>query len=134
MASKGMENMKTSPVVKSLLFALALLAVPNLLAENKGSLHVSVPEIVAGQPLDPGDYVVRWDDSNPNVQIRIMRGKVEVATATAHEMTLERASSNDSVVVENSGERRNLSLIFFSGKKVALEIQGPSGTTNISKK
>jgi hypothetical protein len=126
--------MKTSHIIKGLLLALALLPTANLFAENRGSLHVSVPEVVAGQPLDPGDYVVRWDNGTPNVEVRIMRGKVEVATASAREMPLQRASIEDSVVVDNNGERRNLSLIYFSGKRIALEIQGPSVAANINQK
>jgi hypothetical protein len=126
------ENMKTLNTVKSTFIALALLSVPNMFAANRGSLHVSSPEEVAGQPLAAGDYIVRWEDSGPNAELRIMQGKRVVATAVANVMPLKNVSVSDSVVLQNYGERRSLSLIFFSGKTVALEIREPSTGTNVS--
>ena len=93
--------MKTSHLVKSLFIALALLSAPNVFAANMGSLHVSSPEDVAGQPLDAGDYIVQWEDSGPNVELRIMQGKHVVATAIANVMPLPNASISDSVVLPN---------------------------------
>ncbi len=126
--------MKTSHILKSLLVALALLSVPSLFAANRGSLHVSSLEDVAGQPLEPGDYTVQWVDSGPNVELRIMQGKRVVATAIANVTPLQNVSVSDSVVVQTTGGKRSLSQIFFSGKTVALEIRGPSGGINVSSK
>ena len=120
--------------VKRLLIALALLPAANMFAANRGSLHVSSPEDVVGQTLEPGHYVVRWEGDGPNVELKIMQGKKVVATATAHTMVLQNASANDSEVLRVNGERRSLSLIFFSGKTVALEIRGPSAGVNVSSK
>jgi hypothetical protein len=109
---------------KSLLIALSFLVPPNMLAAaNRGVLHVSSPEEVAGQTVAPGDYVVQWDDSSPKVEARIMRGKQVIAVATARAIPLDYISNNDSVVVETVDGKRILSQIFFHGKKVALEIQ-----------
>ena len=125
------EGMKT---LKRLSIALVFLSVSNLFAANKGSLHVSSPEEVAGQPLAPGDYVVRWEDRGPDVDLRIMQGRKIVATAIAHKMLLQNTSIADSVLIETIAERRSLSLIFFSGSAVALEIRGPSRATTVSSK
>jgi hypothetical protein len=109
---------------KSLLIALSFLVPPNLFAAaNRGVLHVSSLEEVAGQIVAPGDYVVQWDDSSPTVQARIMRGKQVIAVATVRAIPLGYTSNNDSVVVDTIDGRRTLSQIFFHGRKVALVIQ-----------
>lgn len=120
--------------LKSSLIALALVPVPNLFAANRGSLHVTSPEDVAGQTLDPGDYTVRWEGDGPDVKLKIMQGKKILATATAHTVALETASANDSVVVDANGGKRRLSLILFSGKTFALAIREPSEGVNVSSK
>ena len=48
-------DMKTFHILKASLIALALLRVPNVFAANRGQLHVSSPEDVAGQTLNAGD-------------------------------------------------------------------------------
>ncbi len=53
--------MKTSQTLKIPLAALALLVASSAFAANKGSLHVSSPEDVAGKQLAAGDYSVRWE-------------------------------------------------------------------------
>jgi hypothetical protein len=124
--------MKTYHILKSSLIALALLPVPNMFAANRGPLHVSSPEDVAGQTLNAGDYIVLWAGDGPDVELKIMQGKKVVATATAHAVQLQTPSINDSEVINVNGQRRSLSMIFFLGKTVALEIQGPSAGVNIS--
>jgi hypothetical protein len=124
--------MKTYHILKSSLIALALLPVPNMFAANRGPLHVSSPEDVAGQTLNAGDYIVLWAGDGPDVELKIMQGKKVVATATAHAVQLQIPSINDSEVINVNGQRRSLSMIFFLGKTVALEIQGPSAGVNIS--
>jgi len=119
-------------ILKSSLIALALLPVPNVFAANKGPLHVSSPEDVAGQTLNAGDYIVLWAGDGPNVDLKIMQGKKVVATATAHTVQLQNPSINDSEVVNVKGGTRSLSMIFFLGKTVALKIQGPSAGVNVS--
>jgi hypothetical protein len=124
--------MKTYRILKSSLIALALLPVPNMFAANRGPLHVSSPEDVAGQTLNAGDYIVLWAGDGPDVELKIMQGKKVVATATAHAVQLQIPSINGSEVINVNGQRRSLSMIFFLGKTVALEIQGPSAGVNIS--
>jgi hypothetical protein len=122
--------MKASRIINRLLFVLACLATPGLVAQGRGSLHVSTSEVVAGQPLTPGDYAVLWDESGPNVELKILRGKTVVATATAHEMPLPKPSRNDTAIVEIIGEQRALSQIYFINQRVALAIQVTSGSAN----
>ncbi|ERR1700722_5040454 len=122
--------MKASRIVNRLLLVLACLAVPELLAQGRGSLHVSAPEVVAGQPLTPGDYAVLWDKSGPNVELRILRGKTLMATATAHEMQMQKPSRNDTAIIEITGQQRALSQIYFINQRVALAIQETSESTD----
>ena len=122
--------MKASRIVNRLLLVLACLAVPELLAQGRGSLHVSAPEVVAGQPLTPGDYAALCDKSGPNVELRILRGKTLMATATAHEMQMQKPSMNDTAIIEITGQQRALSQIYFINQRVALAIQETSESTD----
>jgi hypothetical protein len=125
-------DMKTFHILRSSLIALALLPPPNVFAANRGQLHVSSPEDVAGQTLDAGDYIVLWEGDGPNVELKILQSKKVVATATAHAVRLQTPSINDSAVINVSGQKRSLSMIYFLGKTVALEIPGPSAGVNVS--
>jgi hypothetical protein len=121
---------------KGTLTCLALLLVADAFAADKGSLHVSSPENVAGEQLAPGDYTVRWEDTGPSVELRIMQGKKIIATAPAQLIPLGDASVTDAVVVQTHGDgSRSLSRIFLSGKSFAFEIGGEAAdmTNNIGK-
>jgi hypothetical protein len=123
--------MKTLQTLRIPLTALALLAASNAYAANRGSLHVSSPEDVAGKQLAAGDYSVRWEDRASGVELTIMHGNKVVATAIADEVPLQNASISDSVVIDiQKGEQPHLLQIFFSGQRVAFEIRQPSRDQN----
>jgi hypothetical protein len=123
--------MRTSQALRIPLTALALLVASSAFAANRGSLHVSSPEDVAGKQLAAGYYSVRWEDRASGVELTIMHGNKVVATAIADEVPLQNASSNDSVVVDiQTGEQPRLSQIYFSGQRVAFEIRQPSPNQN----
>jgi hypothetical protein len=126
--------MKTSQTLRIPLAALALLAASSAFAANRGSLHVSSPEYVAGKQLAAGDYSVRWEDRGASgVELTIMRGKQVVATAVADAVQLRKASTSDAVVIDTDNEERlRLAQIFFSGRSVAFELREPALDTNIS--
>ena len=119
--------MKLSKSFQGVLIGSAFLLATDAFAANKGTLHVSSPELVAGERLAVGDYTVRWDGTGTSVQLSIMQGAKVVAAAPARIVALDNASTNDSVVVDtyDNGVRR-VSLICFSGKKVALQIEEKS--------
>jgi hypothetical protein len=81
--------MKLSKSFQGLLIGSALLLATDAFAANKGTLHVSSPEIVAGERLAPGDYTVRWDGTGPSVQFRIMQGGKVVVAAPARVVALD---------------------------------------------
>jgi hypothetical protein len=123
--------MKASQTLRISLTVLAVLVASNAFAANRGSLHVSSPEDVAGKQLAAGDYSVRWEDRASGVELTIMHGNRVVATAIADEVPLQNASSSDSVVLDTQkGEQPRLSRIFFSGRRVAFEIRQPSPDQN----
>ena len=120
--------MKLSKSFQSVLIGSAFLLATDAFAANKGTLHVSSPEIVAGEQLAPGDYTVRWDGTGPSAQFRVMQGAKVVVSAPARIVALDNASASDSVVVDtyDKGIRR-VSVMYFTGQKVALQIDETSG-------
>ena len=121
--------MKLSKSFQDVLIGSALLLATDAFAANKGRLHVSSPEIVAGERLAAGDYTVRWDGAGPSVQFRIMQGRKVVVAAPARTVALNSASPSDSVVIQtyDNGIRR-VSLMCFSGEKLALQIEEDSSS------
>jgi hypothetical protein len=121
--------MKLSKSFQGVLIGSAFLLATDAFAASKGTLHVSSPEIVAGERLAAGEYTVRWDGTGPSVQFRIMQGAKVVVAAPARIVALDSASPSDSVVVQTyeKGIRR-VSMICFSGQKVALQIEESSGS------
>ena len=120
--------MKLSKSFQGVLIGSAFLLATDAFAANKGTLHVSSPEIVGGERLVAGDYTVRWVGTGPNTQFRIMHGAKVVVAAPARLVPLDNASPSDSVVVqiESDGSRR-VSQISFAGQKLALQIEESSG-------
>jgi hypothetical protein len=116
--------MKLSSNLWSMLLWPALLPATSAFASNKGSLHTTTPENVAGEQLPAGDYKVQWDDGGVIVQVKIMQAGKLVASAPAKILVLDEAPDNDSTIafVNEDGSQR-LHRIYFSGKKLALEIE-----------
>ena len=126
--------MKLSKSFQGVLIGSALLLATDAFAANKGTLHVSSPEIVAGERLAAGDYAVRWDGTGPTVEFQIIQGRRVVVAAPAMLVALDSASPSDSVVVQTypNGIRR-VSLMCFSGQKLALQIEESSANAIVSR-
>jgi hypothetical protein len=121
--------MKLSKSFQGVLIGSALLLATDAVAANKGTLHVSSPEIIAGERLAAGDYTVRWDGTGPSVRFRIMQGAKVVVAAPARIVALDNASPSDSVVVQTYDNGiRLVSLMCFSGQKLALQIEEGSSS------
>ena len=58
--------MKLTKTFHGVLIGSAFLLAANAFAANKGTLHVSSPETVAGERLTAGDYTVRWEGAGPS--------------------------------------------------------------------
>ena len=112
--------------------ALVLLAV-SAWAESKGSLGLQHPTNVGGKTLATGNYTVRWEGTGDQVQLKIYKGKNEMASLPARVIQLSSAPGYDSAVVNNDGSAiPSLSQIRFGGKKFALQISGEGGGTSSS--
>jgi hypothetical protein len=126
---KNGNTMKLSKNFQGVLMGSAFLLATDAFAANKGTLHVSSPELVAGERLAAGDYTVRWDGTGPNTQFRIVQGAKVVVAAPARIVALDNASPSDSVVVEVGADgSRRVSQISFSGQRLALQIEESSST------
>ena len=112
--------------------ALVLLAV-GAWAGSKGSLGLQHPTNVGGKTLATGDYTVRWEGTGDQVQVKIYKGKTEMASLPARVIQLSSAPGSDSAVVKNDGSAiPSLSEIRFGGKKYALHISGEGGGASSS--
>ncbi len=104
----------------------------NVLAANKGSLHISSPVSVAGKRLAAGDYTVQWTGAGPEIEVKVMQGKKVLTTASAIVTKLTDTSNNDAVIItSHSDGSQSVSQIFLSGKKWTLKILGTSGNSQV---
>ena len=115
--------MKLHLGLKSILLAVTLLAAGSALAINKGSLELQHPTTVAGKQLAVGSYMVQWDGSGDQVDLKIYQGKNLVASTPARVLKVDHPiGSNSAVVSANADKTYTLSEIRFAGKKFALGI------------
>lgn len=114
--------MKFNSLAKTLVLGLAVLLATSAFAINKGGLHIEQAVSINGQQIPAGDYTLRWDGAGPDVQVSVMRGKKEIAKTPAKLVELDKAATQDSVVLTNSGSSASISQVRFGGKKTALTI------------
>jgi hypothetical protein len=102
---------------------LAVLLASSAFASNKGTMQVHETLDVAGQQLAAGEYQLRWDGApGSNVEVSFMRGKKEVAKASAKVVALDQASNYDAAVVDRSNGKATVTEVRFAGKKYALAL------------
>lgn len=114
--------------LKHIFLAAVVLVAGSALATSKGSLELQHPTSVAGKQLASGNYIVRWEGTGDQVELKIYQGKNVVLSTPARVVKVENPATTDSaVVVANSDKTFSLSEIRFGGKKFALAI--PSDAT-----
>lgn len=116
--------MKLNNLAKCAVLGLALFVATGAFASNKGSMHVSEAVEVNGQQLPAGEYQLRWEGSGANIELSFMQGRKQVAKATAKEVQLNQAPSDDSTVVSHSDGKATVAEIHFAGKRTALALGG----------
>ena len=120
-------------VCKGLLVSALVLMAVSAWAESKGSLGLQHPTSVGGKTLATGNYTVRWQGAGDQVQLKIYKGKSEVASLPAHLVQLSATPEYDSAVINNDASGTpSLSQIRFGGKKFALQISGEGGGASSS--
>lgn len=126
-----------SSICKGILAAAVVLASMSLWAESKGALELQRPTAVAGKTLATGNYVVRWEGTGDQVELKIYSGKNVVASLPARVIQLSSpAGYNSAVINQSSSGTPSLAEIRFGGKKYALQISDEgsgSGSTGASR-
>jgi hypothetical protein len=109
-------------ICKGILAAALVLASMSLWAESKGALELQHPTAVAGKTLATGNYVVRWEGTGDQVELKIYSGKNVVASLPARVIQLSSPAGNNSAVIDQSTGTPSLAEIRFGGKKFALRL------------
>jgi hypothetical protein len=118
-----LNNLALNHLAKTVVLGLAVLLASSAFASNKGTLQVHETLEVNGQQLAAGEYQLRWDGApGSNVEVSFMRGKKEVAKASAKVVALDTASDYDAATVDHSSGKARVSEVRFAGKKYALAL------------
>lgn len=107
---------------KGIVLTAAVLIAGTAFASSKGSLELQHATSVAGKQLQQGNYTVRWDGTGDQVQVKIYKGKNEVASAPARVVKVQAPQANSAVVNTDSNGGFSLAEIRFGGKDYALQI------------
>ena len=117
-----LNNLALNHLAKTVVLGLAVLLASSAFASNKGTLQAHETLVVNGQQLAAGQYQLRWDGAGSNVEVSFMRGRKEVAKASARVVTLDRASDYDAAIVDHSSGKAIVTEVRFAGKKYALAL------------
>jgi hypothetical protein len=117
-----LNNLTLNHLAKTVVLGLAVLLASSAFASNKGTLQVHETLEVNGQQLAAGEYQLRWDGTGSNVEVSFMRGKKEIAKTSAKIINLDKASDNDSALVDHSSGKAIVTEVRFAGKKYALAL------------
>jgi len=80
-----------------------------------------------GTTLQPGEYKLNYTTTGTTTEVKILKGKNTLATATGEMVSLERAASDDAIVTRvNDDGSRTIQEIQFAGKKSAIRFGGES--------
>ncbi|HTR24626.1 MAG TPA: hypothetical protein VMI10_11635 [Terriglobales bacterium] len=115
--------MKFNSLAKTLVLGLAVLLATGAFASNKSSVHFEQAVAINGQQVAAGNYTLRWEGSGSDVQLSVMQGKKEVAKTAAKLVELDRASSTDAVVLNNTSGTPSVQQFRFGGKKTAINLE-----------
>jgi hypothetical protein len=66
-----------------------------------------------GTTLPAGEYTVVYDTTGSNAQVKFMKGKKEMASATGQVKQLDKKPAYNQVVVTNEGGAQNISELDF---------------------
>jgi hypothetical protein len=128
--------------MKNTKFGAGLLAFSLLLASsaiagnsNKGTLDVGETVTVGGKQLPAGKYQVEWAGSGPSVELSISGDRGTVAKVPAQLLPLKKAgAANGYSTNTDQAGNKELTEIFFGGKKYELSIGEASATATPSDK
>lgn len=105
------------------LSTLSLLLPLSLWARDKNQRSVKIPDAVeiGGAQLQPGNYIVEWQESGPTIHVEFKQDGKIVATAPGTLKTNDPQASQDSVVIQTTNSHKELlKEIDFAHQKEAL--------------
>jgi hypothetical protein len=134
---RGKDKQRKETLMKNTKFGAGLLAFSLLLASsaiagnsNKGTLDVGETVTVGGKHLPAGKYQVEWAGSGPSVELSISGDRGTVAKVPAQLLPLKKAgAANGYSTNTDQAGNKELTEIFFGGKKYQLSIGEASATT-----
>jgi hypothetical protein len=96
-------------------------------AAHSGYVTFAGPVQINGKQVPAGEYKVSWDGDGPSVNLHILRGSKEVATAPATVKQLNAKASDNAAETRTAGAGgRELTAIRFSGKTYELDLGSTS--------
>ncbi len=89
---------------------------------KSGTSYITVYQDVTlnGTTIAAGEYTVKYDEDGSNAQVKFMKGKKEVATASGQVKTLAHKAPSNGLVLNTAGSGRDVSEIHFGGKTTAI--------------
>lgn len=98
---------------------------------NKKTMHLYEKAKIEGKLLTPGDYMVEWSGSGPNVKLSIVQGRNTVATVPAKIVAENASNQQDGYVLQpaKSGGQA-IQEIFFHGMKYDLQLRPAAKTSH----
>jgi hypothetical protein len=76
-----------------------------------------------GTTIPAGHYTMRCDTTGATAQVKFLKGKKEVASATGQTKQLSNSANETALVLQNSGQVPSISEIHFSGSNTAISFE-----------
>lgn len=115
--------MKSSTLVKGVLFGASLMLASAALAGEKAAIKIYEQVTVNGKTIAPGKYDAQWTGNGSDVQLTLSKGKEVVATLPAHIASAQSVYSSTGYSTKKEADgSRALTNVFFGGKKYSLQV------------
>ena len=90
-------------ILSAIVFALSLTAAAD--SKQSGKITLNNPVVVSGTQLHPGEYVVRWSGSGPDVQVSFLHDGDEVVSLTGTVLQRENEMKSITTIPGEGGAR-----------------------------
>ena len=90
-------------ILSAIVFALSLTAAAD--SKQSGKITLSDDVVVSGTQLHPGEYVVRWSGSGPDVQVSFLHDGDEVVSLTGTVLQRENEMKSITTIPGEGGAR-----------------------------
>jgi len=123
--------MKAAAKIYSAVLAVSMLSVGAAFAKSskgpqKGTLHLNDAVRIEGKQLSPGDYKIETDNSGPQANVNIIKGKDTIASIPARVQPSSAEQENGYGTRTEPDGSKQLTVIFLHGTEYDLST-GQSG-------